>query len=516
MKRSLLILALLVFPVSALAQAPAHPTPTLSAAEVLDKVRAAVGYRELTKLRHGLVIAGAAEYLDLQGRFRWRYAPDGRFSHEIDGRLAMAIKWDGERGWISNWSGIARQLELEDLESMQTEFWIITGRWLAPETPLQLSLPPDQSNERELLLRVKIKGGRLEAQLTLDRLSWLPTNFKYLTRGKTDTWQFTDYRRAQGLLIPHTVTNVNLNIVNRYRIESVAKAAESGPAQFSMSSTPPGDTVWKTEAAAEVEVKRARSGHLLVKPLIDGKEVGWFILDSGAGAMVVTPAIGEKLGMASFGRVPVKGIGGTLQTPFRRGKSFELGPLMIKDPLFIEVDFTQISQMLGETISGVCGYDLFSRAVVALSPARAELAIYDPRSYELPEGSWQEMMIDHNIPHLRCRFEGDHEDVFRLDTGADNTVSFHSPAVEKYKLLDGRQTQTGRTGGVGGMSLMRRGKLAWFEIAGHRFKEPDAIFSLAQEGAFANGYVAGNIGNAFLSPFRIIFNYPRRQIAMIR
>jgi hypothetical protein len=50
-------------------------------AEVLDKVRSAVGFSALTRLEEGIEIDGRAEFLELKGTFRWRFRPDGRLFH---------------------------------------------------------------------------------------------------------------------------------------------------------------------------------------------------------------------------------------------------------------------------------------------------------------------------------------------------------------------------------------------------------------------------------------------------
>ena len=42
------------------------------------------------------------------------------------------------------------------------------------------------------------------------------------------------------------------------------------------------DATFSPEGAAEVECKRTRSGHLLVHPQIDDRDVGWFLLPGGA------------------------------------------------------------------------------------------------------------------------------------------------------------------------------------------------------------------------------------------
>ncbi|MEP7271459.1 MAG: aspartyl protease family protein [Acidobacteriota bacterium] len=512
MKRYLLISLLILVHAVATAQAPARP---LTVTDVLEKVRAAVGYAALTKLENGLAIDGGADFLELKGKFRWRYKPDGSLFHELQGPISMSLRFDGQTGWVSNWAGLERRLEMEDLESFQTEFWVLSNRWLAPDSPFEIALASVEPGDEQVHLGLKRRAGILEAEVAVDRKTWLPAKFKYRSTGKTQTWTFESYQTRFGVAVPLTMIAINESSTTRYQVENVSKGANASTELFTLAPRKPIDTDWIRDASPRLEIKRARSGHLLVKPMIDGRFAGWFLLDSGAGAMIITPRVANESGMESFGKVPVRGVGGTIQSPFRRGKKFELGQLVIRNPLYVEIDFAAISRAIGEEIAGLCGYDLFARSVVTLDSATPTLELREPTTFKLEEGTWQEMFIDSNIPHIRCRFEGDREDVFRLDTGADNTVSFHSPAVDKYLLLEGRQTQSAVAGGVGGTVAVARGKLNWFEIAGHRFANPQVNFSLAKSGAFANPYSAGNIGGAFLSKFKIVFNYGERRIALI-
>ena len=87
--------------------------------------------------------------------------------------------------------------------------------------------------------------------------------------------------------------------------------------------------------------------------------------------------------------------------------------------------------------------------------------------------------------------------------------------MERLKLLEGRETRGTAQGGVGGMSAARAGKLAWFELGGHRFENPVVSFSLAKTGAFRDEHTLGNIGQAFLRPFRVVFWYQGRKIAFV-
>jgi hypothetical protein len=104
--------------------------------------------------------------------------------------------------------------------------------------------------------------------------------------------------------------------------------------------------------------------------------------------------------------------------------------------------------------------------------------------------------------------------LFRLDTGCP-IILFHSPAVEKLKLLHGRETQAVTVGGARGFVEARVGALASFVVAGHRFEKPRALFTMAKEGALAEPYTIGTFGGQFLAPFQVVLDYPHRRIAFI-
>ena len=45
----------------------------------------------------------------------------------------------------------------------------------------------------------------------------------------------------------------------------------------------PADADFDRSVSPNVEVRRLASGHLFVKPQINGTDVGWFALDTGSG-----------------------------------------------------------------------------------------------------------------------------------------------------------------------------------------------------------------------------------------
>ena len=86
---------------------------------------------------------------------------------------------------------------------------------------------------------------------------------------------------------------------------------------------------------AEVRVEKARSSHVLVRPLINGIDVGPFILDTGASGLVISKNAAEKLRLRAFGEVFVSGVAGKVPCQFRRADTLSLGPVIIDDPVFM-------------------------------------------------------------------------------------------------------------------------------------------------------------------------------------
>ena len=120
------------------------------------------------------------------------------------------------------------------------------------------------------------------------------------------------------------------------------------------------------------------------------------------------------------------------------------------------------------------------------------------------------------MPIVSATFEGDRKGLFRIDAGASGpggvgNVIFHAPAVSELHLLKGRKVSRMKIG----PSKVAMGKVAWFELAGHRFENPDVVFAIDRQGPFGDEYVEGNIGVDFLKPFRLVLDFPNGRVAFL-
>lgn len=288
-----------------------------------------------------------------------------------------------------------------------------------------------------------------------------------------------------------------------------AGAPATGPAE-------PGKVSLVGTLPAELKVKRARTGHLLVQAQIDGKDAGWFIFDTGAGMSCVDKKIVERLGLPDAGEASAQGSGGTQATHLRAVKSLAVGPVLVENSTIVELDLRPIAAAMGEQIDGVIGYECFLAGIFEVDLENAKIAVHDPATYKLPDGKrWHSLTFLGRRPCVPGKIEDREEGRFLLDLGANSAITVHAPAVEKLKLLEGRDTKGSMTGGVGGMHAARSGTLKELTICGQTIADVPAIFATVSKGGPSDSELQGTVGVGVLKRFRCVVNYKDKSVALL-
>ncbi|MBX7220210.1 MAG: aspartyl protease family protein [Blastocatellia bacterium] len=493
----------------------AQTQTTLTVTQVLRNVREAMGVNSFQKQNKGVELRGAGRFLETDADYSLIVTPQGHFVQTITGPLGTISGFDGKQAWTVDWSGMPRLIGFEESEAAQTEIWLQTGLWALEKSPFTVTLVPEETTDQKVVLNLKLTQGLFESKVTLDRSTWLPQTMISLGTSGHRKLELSNYGAFLGFRVPQKMVQTSPGSTVSFQIKTVSRFSGGKANPFAPITRLPQDSTFDPSIPAALETKRARSGHLLVHPKVNGEDVGWFILDSGAGAMCINKSAAEKLKMPPIGKIGAVGVGGIVPSALRRGNSFSLGPVTISNLVFLDLDLDGIGTALGVQLGGICGYDLFSRAVVEVEFEPPAVALHAPGTYKLEKDAWQPLELEERHPVVACSFEGNRKELFKIDIGAGNALTFHTETVEKLKLLEQRETKEARSGGVGGTIQVRSGQIEWFEIAGHRFEKPTVEFSLAKTGAFSNRYLAGNIGVRFLKPFRVVLNYQQARIAFV-
>lgn len=288
-------------------------------------------------------------------------------------------------------------------------------------------------------------------------------------------------------------------------------AAEVAEAQIA-----PKAVTFDAAANGALEVIRAPSGHLLVKPRVNGKDVGWFIFDTGAGITCLDKAVADQLDLPDSGTITATGMGGDRKSRLRQLASLQLGPLKVEDNPVLELDLRSFQIFMGRPIAGIIGYECFGAAVYEIDLQSPTVTLHDPAKYELPAGErWSELQLIRRRPYVPGQIEGHEGGLFVLDIGSNTPLIVHTPTVDRFKLLDGRETKRSFSGGVGGMKSVRRGTVSNLTLCGHAVGEVEASFSQATEGGMAGDDAQGTVGVGVLKQFRLVVNYPAQKISLI-
>ena len=293
------------------------------------------------------------------------------------------------------------------------------------------------------------------------------------------------------------------------RADTHSAAAETASSEPDLSQ---GSAQFDRSIAPGLEVVRVKTGHLLVRPIVNGHEAGWFIFDTGAGICVVsTPHLGP-LGLEPAGDIQARGIGGGANAQLFRAETLSLGPVTLRNHPLMSTDLSFLKQFLGEEIAGIIGYGVLSRCVAEIDLSAPAVTLHDPEDYRLAAGAWLPIDLDDRIPALHGRFE-DHEGLFHVDTGSNAAITFSENAVRKWRLLEGRDAVESKLGGVGGFTAVRKGRVEWFEVGGLRQEDVEATFPTEAKGTLGGERIDGSLGAGLLRPYVVITDYPQSRMA---
>jgi hypothetical protein len=491
------------------------PAKSDDLAAVLASMRQAVGRPELSGRPAELIIKGKVERAGLTSDFSVRFGPDGTFLDTITGQLPGQLGYNGKACWSTDFSGMPEQLELHDLDRSLLWIGMRTGQWLsnsasAPTFALTRAKGP------RINVVVDVKQGRFKAKVHVPRDSWLPSTLESSGAFGPEIWTFTDYRRWSGLNVPGTVIRKQAGETEIYHAISVVPAPSAPAGVYDQVTARPDDTRFDPNALADVPLKRAMTGHVLVRPKVNGRDIGWFIFDTGAGGCFLDRKVLGKLDLKPLGTAAVTSVRGNEPSSIVQAKSIEIGPMMVAKPFFVTMELGFIRAAMNEDVFGIIGHDLLSRCVADITLADDSIRLFDPKTYRLGTGTWQPLRFNHSVPVIAATFEGDRKGLFRIDIGASGrrgvgNVVFHAPAVKDLQLLKSRKVTRMKMG----LTDAATGAIAWFEVAGHRFDRPEVVFALSRQGPLGDEYLEGNIGIDFLKPFRLVLDYEHSRVAFV-
>ena len=284
------------------------------------------------------------------------------------------------------------------------------------------------------------------------------------------------------------------------------------------------------------------NNHIYLEVSINNSKPLWFLLDTGAGN-IINQRHAQALGLKLVPAGQTMGVGeGVADVFFTDNLSYSLPGATVTRQKFAVLSFDGVEECLTKLdvdlqgrvtprtqardraevpIDGLLGSEFFRLFVVEIDYATKMINLHDPDKYRY-QGGGEKIPIEVTSRHIYTRMSISSSPSaltgrFMIDSGSALSVLLNSPFVEQHKLLPpASQTTPFRVCGIGGDSQTQIGKVSEVQLGNIKLENPVTVFSQAQNGVLASTHFSGQIGNAFLRRFKVVFDYSRKVMILER
>ena len=458
----------------------------------------------------------------------WEDVRTGRFvaTYKL-GPVQGADGFDGKVLWTQDSSGQTRTDDSGDGRegAANDAYRRSLSYWFPGRHKAEISYAGEKSEGGRgfHVLRIVPEGGR-PFEMWLDAQTGLADRTVEKTSAVTNTTFFSDYREVMGLRVPFAlrITNGEVKYDQKVAVESVQINAPVDEARFRMPEAKSHDFSIAGGAGgaggrtSETVPFRLLNNHIYIQVRIGGKPLQ-FLFDTG-GLNLLTPGALERLGLKAEGALEMRGVGEkSADTALARVPEIAIGNVTLRDQVFFVVPLTGLDAAEGLEVDGIVGYELIKRFIARVEYAKGRLTFILPEAFQEPAGAAVvTFTFDDNTPQVEGELDGV-KGVFTIDTGSRASLTLNVPFVQEHglKAKYAPRVEALSGWGVGGgvRSLFTRAKT--LKLGGVEVPAPVTDFARVEKGAFANRYLAGNVGGGVLRRFDVTFDYGGKRMFLV-
>ena len=405
----------------------------------------------------------------------------------------------GGRVFVRNANGNVRELRGYLHRRALTEDLIDTGEFVKhPELARFLGFG-DVNGTRAWRIEVNAAGGEPET-LWIDVKSGLPLRLEYLDGDGPSFVDYSDWRDVHGRKIPFR----NLLSDGDHRFDTVQQTTSVrideavDPATFA----PLAPRLLATDRVHTVPLIES-NGHVGITVRTAGSD-WFFLLDTGAAAILVDTAVLNAAGVAGHGAMEVRGAsrsGGLRAAALPR---IEIDGAGLDDVVVSSLDIA--SSMSGSVrTDGILGYPFFASALVEMDFAKHVMRFGPPGSFA-PQGTKIALDVDRELAESTFRIGPRLEAPFIVDTGNSAEMLLYRPFLDAHPGLVPFSGGLSTNYGIGGANATYRTSLDAITIGSVELYHRNVDVVLAKNGAFADRVDAGNVGLGTLRNFVATFD----------
>ena len=431
-----------------------------------------------------------------------------------------AYGFNGKIAWSQDSSGLsqieegsdAREGTINEAYRRSLAYWY-TERWRAQ---IEYKGQEQEGELRFHVLRITPEGGR-PFELWFDGATYLLGRIVEKTAiGTLKVW-FEDYRETGGLKLPFRVrVQSGAGGENVYRADKIEFNRPIPDAIFNLPPPPPADYVLTRPGASVTLPMDLINDHIYVSGRLNGKGPFRFLLDTGWGTSSITPEVAKSLGLSVRGAQKTMGAGeGTAENGFIKVSKMQFGGArLVNQSLLVTSAFDGKTRDAVNNFGGLIGYELFKRFVVRMDFQRKTVTLSLPAKFLYRgRGIKVPFKLSNTIPLVRGEVDGVPGE-FIVDSGFPGSIILYQNFVAKNDLTAKFNPRFEAVTGWGIGGPVRAGvtRARVFKLGGVTVRDSVLTLSLLKQGALADPYLAGAIGEGVLKRFTVTFDYGRREM----
>jgi PDZ domain/Aspartyl protease len=262
--------------------------------------------------------------------------------------------------------------------------------------------------------------------------------------------------------------------------------------------------------------------HLYLHGKLNNTVTHDLLLDSGAADIFISQSKAQAFNLKSVGKSSIPGgATGQVLTNRVKGVTLQLGALTLKDQESVVIptaETTKLGQYFGRTVTGIVGYELFQQHVVEVDYHHQVLRLHHPQTYRYQgkakpislkvqgERPYVEMTVS---PYGSPALKG----LFLIDLGSGGALSLATGCgLDQRLIVAAPQILVRKLSTIHGAENIRLGRIRQVEIAQQSIDRPIAVFTADR--TVECDRATGKIGNQILRQFKVILDYPHRQLIL--
>lgn len=368
------------------------------------------------------------------------------------------------------------------------------------------------------VLVVRPRDAAVPFEMWFDRVSHLPVQATQTIGPITAVTAFSNYKRFAGLMFPYswhmdsgdgntTDAKVTRIIVNPPNGAAHLGRPSSNVHDFSMLGG-------KTETIVPFELVE---NHVYLSVTLNGKGPYRFIYDTG-GSNVVDPDVAKELGASATGSAAGSGAGSATEAvSFAKMRTLQVGDAILRDQLFAVAPVRQgFGVSAGQRVDGLIGFEVLARFVTTFDYANSRVILAMPGAAAPAGADIVPFVLNGRQPEFDCTVDSVASRC-ALDTGARDSITVQGPFIGDHpQVVPQKLTETGVTGfGFGGAAYGRLGRLQSLGFGRFVLHDVVADFTTQEKGAFAQPFVAGNVGGGIWKRFALTLDYDKLTMALV-